>query len=341
MKTKQPLFKKIACFTDIHFGKSHDSRIHNQDCTDFIDWFCSEAKKRNCDKGAFLGDWHHSRNSINVSTLNYTHDNLATLNDSFEKFYLITGNHDLFFREKRDLHSMPMGKLYPNIKVIEAPYTDGNVTFYPWLVDNEWKQVEKNKSKYIFGHFELPGFKMNAMIDMPDNGGLTKDYFKNQDYVFSGHFHKRQIKGKVHYIGNPFGHNYADVWDFERGAMFLEWDGIPEYVNYEGPKYISLNLSDLTDAPDQYLSEKVYANVILDVPITYEEATFLKDTLVEAYKLRELKLSPKKEEGQEGTDDVQLKFESVDQIVLEQLNSIDSTTYKKEKLIEIYNNLHD
>jgi DNA repair exonuclease SbcCD nuclease subunit len=55
------LFKKAAAFTDIHFGKSNDSRVHNQDCEDFIIWFIKEAKKHNCETCIFLGDWSHNR----------------------------------------------------------------------------------------------------------------------------------------------------------------------------------------------------------------------------------------------------------------------------------------
>ena len=46
----------------------------------------------------------------------------------------------------------------------------------------------------MFGHFELPSFYMNAMVQMPDHGELRAEDFKNQSYVFSGHFHKRQHK---------------------------------------------------------------------------------------------------------------------------------------------------
>jgi len=39
------LFKKVACFTDIHFGLKSGSRTHNQDCEDFVTWFCETAKQ--------------------------------------------------------------------------------------------------------------------------------------------------------------------------------------------------------------------------------------------------------------------------------------------------------
>ena len=33
----------------------------------------------------------------------------------------------------------------------------------------------------MFGHFELPNFYMNAMITMPDHGGLKEEKFKHPD----------------------------------------------------------------------------------------------------------------------------------------------------------------
>ena len=58
------LFKKVACFTDIHFGLKSGSRIHNQDCEDFVAWFCETAKRENCETAIFLGDWHHNRSTL-------------------------------------------------------------------------------------------------------------------------------------------------------------------------------------------------------------------------------------------------------------------------------------
>jgi len=70
------MFKKVACFTDIHFGLKSGSRIHNQDCEDFVDWFCETAKQEGAETCIFLGDWHHNRSTTDVSTMNYTVSNL-------------------------------------------------------------------------------------------------------------------------------------------------------------------------------------------------------------------------------------------------------------------------
>ena len=198
----------------------------------FIDWFIEEAKARNAETCIFLGDWHHQRASVNVATLNASWQDLKKLNDAFDTVYFITGNHDLFFRDKRELNSMEFARDLPNFVMVDEILEEGNVGIIPWLVGDEHKKVAKMDVKYMFGHFELPYFKMNAMVEMPDHGGIKAEHLTGPEYVFSGHFHKRQYKNNIHYIGNAFPHNYADVFDNDRGAMFLTWDEEPVYVNW-------------------------------------------------------------------------------------------------------------
>ncbi len=236
--------------------------------------------------------------------------------------------------------SAKFAELFENIVLVDNVLMQGDVAFIPWLVDDEWKTVSELKTKYAFGHLELPGFKMNAMVEMPDHGELSTEHFTHQDYVFSGHFHKRQTKGKISYIGNPFGHNYSDVWDFERGAMVLGWDEEPEFIDYtSGPRFISINLSALLANPEIYLKPKTYLQVILDVDISYEEAVFLRETFLEQYNVREFKIVKNQNDEIEKDYSGDITFKTVDQIVIEQLTNIDSETIDTNKLIEIYNRL--
>lgn len=334
------LFEKVICFSDIHFGLRHNAKDHNQDCIDFIDWMIEQADLRECDTCFFLGDWHHHRSNISILTLDYTMQALRKLNNYFKKTYIMVGNHDMFYREKREIHSMVVSGEFANIVLVDKPIIEGNVALIPWMVEDEWKNVSTIKTKYIFGHLEIPGFKMNAHVEMPDHGALNSKHFVNQDLVFSGHFHKRQTKGNIHYIGNPFGHNFSDVWDFERGAMYMEWGKEPEYLDYtDGPRFININLSALLANPDLYLKPKTYLQVVLDVDISYEEATFLRETFVEQYSVREFKLIKNQEDEINKEYEGEITFQTVDQIVVEQLSIIDSDSFDSAKLIEIYDRL--
>lgn len=335
------LFKKVACFTDLHVGLKGNSQVHLQDCEDFVDWFIAEAKAAGCETAIFLGDWHHNRNSINLITLDTSIRCLEKLGAAFDQFFWFPGNHDLFYKDKRDIHSSSFGKHIPGVTVVDGVTTLDDVTLVPWLVGEEWKNISKSKSKYMFGHFELPLFYMNAMVQMPDHGELQAAHFQHQDYVFSGHFHKRQSQGKIHYIGNAFPHNFADTWDDDRGMMVLEWGGEPEFINWpECPKFRTLKLSRLIDEQDTIIKSKMYLKVNLDIDISYEEANFLKETFMANKDIREISLIQEKISLDTTTDDTpDASFESVDQIVMEQLVSITSEQFDQKMLLEIYNNL--
>jgi hypothetical protein len=334
------MFKKIACFTDIHFGLKSNSNVHNRDCEDFVDWYIAKAKEEGCDTGIFMGDWHHNRNSLNITTMDYSLRALEKLGAAFDQFYFFPGNHDLYYKDKRDIHSVEFGKYIPGITVVHEPTTIGNVTLFPWLVGDEWKTIQKRTGKYCFGHFELPKFFMNAMVQMPDHGELQAEAFKGFEMGFSGHFHKRQMNENMCYIGNAFPHNYSDAWDDDRGMMILEWGGQPVFHSWpDQPTFRTLTLSRLIDEADTIIKPKQHLRVALDIDITYEEASFIKEKFIADYDIRELTLIAERKEIEINTNiDIQA-FESVDQIVSSQIINIDSDQFNKNTLLEIYNSL--
>ena len=333
------LFERAMVFTDLHIGLRHNSKVHLDDCIQYAQWFIDEAKKRDVDTCLFLGDFMHHRNTINSLTLEYGIKLLSMLNGAFKKTYFLVGNHDLYLKDSRTITSMKFATLFPNITLVDSPTIIDDVALIPWLVEDEWEQISNIKTKYLFGHLELPGFKMNAMIDMPDHGMLNSTHF-SQDYVFSGHFHMRQTKGKVTYIGNPFGHNYSDVWDFERGAMYLEWNKEPEFLNYtDGPRFITINLAALLENPEIYLKPKTHLQVTLDVDITYEEASALREIFLSQYDVREFKLVRNQDEDATSEYAGDIAMKTVDQIVLEGIAILESNKIKPNLLIEIYDRL--
>jgi DNA repair exonuclease SbcCD nuclease subunit len=335
------LFKKVAVCTDIHFGLKSNSLIHNQDCSDFIDWFIETAQANGCETGMFLGDWSHQRAAINMQTLQYSLRSLEKLSKAFDRFYFIPGNHDLYYRDKRDIYSTEWAKHIPNIVIVNDFFRDGDVIIAPWLVGDDHKKLAKMSAKYMFGHFELPHFKMNAMVEMPDHGELKVENFSGIESVYSGHFHLRQHKKNINYIGNCFPHNFADAGDDKRGMMIKEWGCEDQYFAWPGqPLYRVMKLSEAIDNGKNILRPNMHVRVELDIDISYEEANFIKDTFVREHNLREMALIPSKR-----TDvDIDLapgevKFESVDQIVTDQLTNIESDFYDPKLLLKIYQNL--
>jgi len=88
------------------------------------------------------------------------------------------------------------------------------------------------------------------------------------------------------------------------------------------------------------LLPKTSARISLDIDISYEEATFIKDTFIEAYDLRDITLQPMKNTEHEDDTGAEIHFETIDEIVISQLNSIDDNgSFNKKVLVELYQNL--
>ena len=86
--------KKGAMCTDIHFGKKMNSEVHNEDCLNYLDWFCENVKNDpSIDHVWFLGDWNEQRAAINGLTLKYSYAGAKKLNELGLPVYFLLGNH--------------------------------------------------------------------------------------------------------------------------------------------------------------------------------------------------------------------------------------------------------
>ena len=104
---------------------------------------------------------------------------------------------------------------------------------------------------------------------------------------------------------------------------------------------LEIELDTLTDLDekDSLLKSKMYLRVTLDLPISYEEASFIKETFINTHNCREISLIPQKSLEEISTQlDIQ-QFESVDQIVAGEIAAIDSDNFNKKTLMDIYNEL--
>jgi hypothetical protein len=92
--------------------------------------------------------------------------------------------------------------------------------------------------------------------------------------------------------------------------------------------------------PEKLLLPGMHCRVNIDIDITYEESTFIKETFVGTYGLREMTLVPNKNVDLSSDASAgNIAFESVDTIVTNQLNDIESDKFSKLLLLDIYRNL--
>jgi hypothetical protein len=123
--------------------------------------------------------------------------------------------------------------------------------------------------------------------------------------------------------------------------MILEWGKEPEFHAWpDQPRYRVFGLSNIIDNAATILAPGMHVRVQLDIEISYEEANFIKETFIRDYGLREMALIPNKSSSVD-TDMApgEIKFESVDQIVTDQITNIASEFYDNKLLLKIYQNL--
>jgi DNA repair exonuclease SbcCD nuclease subunit len=353
---KAPTLKRGAHMTDIHFGKRGNSVQHNEDCLRFIDWFCDQVKRDGkIDYVAFLGDWNENRSALNISTLNYSYQGAKKLNDLGIPVYFVIGNHDLYHRNSREVHSIIHFQEFKNFVVIDKPIIidniEGKMLFSPYLFPNEYPDLSKYLSlPFWAGHFEFKGFEVTGTGMKMPVGPDPKD-FPGPKYIASGHFHKRQADENIIYVGNCFPMDFGDAGDNHRGMMI--YDHIEQDMNFidwvDCPKYIKTELSTILDK-SQIIQPDSRVKVLVDIPITFEESNYLRKTFTENYNLREFVLEESTDIQQAITNtnidpvlremaDKLSKLSSIDDLVHLMLKEIESDHIDPNKLIEIYRNL--
>lgn len=336
-------------FTDIHFGRKNNDEVHNQDCINYITWFCKQVKKDpSIDCIFFLGDWHEHRAAINGMTLHYSQMGADMLNDLGLPIFFVVGNHDLYYRNTRDIFTTVIFEKLENFTLVSEPVIleDNKCVIAPFLFEHEYPEFFVKYSKYeIFaGHFEFKGFVLTGETSVKEEGPDPEDY-KKPKRIFSGHYHRRQSKGNIHYVGNTFPADFSDANDNDRGMATYDFDTDEiEYINWpDCPKYVKAKLSDVLKKPKTLLEENARVRILVDKDITLTENNEIRKLLSEKYSLREIVLEEQLDMSVELTDiekEVEdMKLEGVNEIVPELLKRVKSEKIDSETLVKLYRSL--
>lgn len=340
--------KKIACFSDIHFGRRNSSEIHNRDCLNFIEFFCDQVKADpDITHIAFLGDLFENRAAVNVSTLHYAHEGLRMIDDLGLPVIHLVGNHDLYHRTNRKIHSAKVFQELKNFQIISEPTVIDQALFCPYLFPEEYPALMEFKDVPVwFGHFEFRNFVVTGTSVKIDKGN-DHTLFKCQDYIFSGHFHRRQFADNVVFIGNCFPMDYGDAGDAQRGMMVFDFEtGQPNFIDWDKcPLYVKTTLSRVLEGNMTFRAD-TRVKCLLDVDISYSESQVLREQMMKEFSLREFQIEENIVEKVEAVDGEvidlsQLQLANIDEMVKAMLKSgiKDMTKINPDKLIEIYDSL--
>jgi len=242
---------KVCLITDTHHGARGDSVAFDLYFKQFYDnIFFPTIKERGITRIIHLGDCFDRRKYINFNSLQsckeYFFDKAR---DSKIKIDMIVGNHDTFFKNTNDVNSPDLLlKEYQNITTYSSPTTinvDGrDILMLPWICTDNYqdsmKAISETSAKVCFGHLEIEGYQM--FKGQENHEGFDPKLFKHFDLVCSGHFHHRQSKGNITYLGNPYQMFWNDYNDprgfhiFDTNTLELEFVENP-YTIFEKVYY--------------------------------------------------------------------------------------------------------
>ncbi len=342
---------KAALFTDIHFGRKSNAEQHNQDCLNFITWFIEQIKEDpSIDHIVFMGDFFENRSAINIATLSKAYNAVKMLDALDIPVFFIIGNHDLYHRNNRTVYSTEIFDSLKNFTLIDKPIFIEHVgvkgsLFCPFLFPDEFIEYRDliNSSPVVFSHLEFKGFIITGDTVVMEHGPDPDNYDKPKK-IFCGHFHKRQQKDNIYYIGNTFPMDFSDANDNERGfaiydhkknsVVFHEWP--------DAPSYVKTKLSELLSSHKTILKSQATVKCLADQDITLEESNKLKETFVKDYNLREFTFEEETNTDTLEDTDIDLsgmELESTNNIVINLLGRIEEKKIKTSTLIEIFKGL--
>lgn len=334
------------CIGDLHFGEKGNSDKFNQQVLDFLRWCVDYANdpKNGIDFIVQFGDYFHTRHKIDVSTLNYGIRGAEILSEfGSGNVFVLTGNHDLYYLDRLDVSSVRTLRELVTVVDTETVLDDGDssVLMTPWVANGEqWDSIvdKSTEIEYLFGHFELNGFKINDGYEMEH--GYTPTALKHFKRVITGHYHSSQTKGNITYLGTPYPITMNEANE-DHGVFVLntKTDSL-DFVQYDAIKVLSITLDEYLDIADDLDPENT--SIRIEFPDDFDDESLIDETREKLTQrgFGEVKIkytSKKVSEVLSSVVEVE-EVENIDQSVVLSIKAMtDIPGIKKDKLNKFYN----
>lgn len=272
--------RKVFVLGDLHLGVRNNSTEWSEIQLNFlINYFLKKVDALGFDPEQDIliqvGDWNHVRESTNVRIHQASIEIADKLCKKFKRgVYVILGNHDVYYKDRTDTHSLKgYDRMFNNFHVFEKPtnlqINSHNVLLLPWNEDHEELKntIARNSPEIVFCHADFKGFSLNKVTKLEH--GLDLSDLTEVKRIYSGHIHIRQEKGNVLYVGTPYEMDRGDrgntkgfyVLDFSKSTIeetFVE--------NEISPKHVKFNLYDVLQMSQENIST-LFKNNFVDLTI--------------------------------------------------------------------------
>lgn len=276
--------RKIFVLGDLHLGIRNNSLEWSDIQSDFlINSFLQKVDDEGFDPEKDIlvqvGDWNHVRESTNVRIYKLSLKIAEAFTKKFKRgVYVILGNHDVYYKDRTDTHSLEgFNLIYNNFHIFEKPevlnINSHRFLMLPWIENLESLKAvvaENRSSKYVFCHADVKGFNLNKVTKLEH--GLEASDIANFKRIYSGHIHIRQEKGNVLYVGTPYEMDRGDRSN-TKGFYVLDVSGeevTEKFVeNLISPKHVKYDIFDLLSLTQDQVKE-LFKNNFVDISIESE-----------------------------------------------------------------------
>ena len=270
----------IAILTDTHAGVRNSNIFFMNNQRKFYNKvFFPEIDKRGIKVILHGGDALEDRKNLNTLAIKSL---CEMYYDECEKRqitqYQILGNHDVFYRNTNDVHSLDIfDKAYQHLNIIHdtAEIELGGKVFslMSWInnenLESRLEFIKNTKGDVLLSHLEIKNFEMTA--GNVCEHGLDQEILRHIPLVLSGHFHLATQQGNIKYLGNNTQTNRGDLGQ-KKGFWIIDTDDLSmEFIHNPYDVYNQLyfdndiNIMDFDVKPYTDQIVVVYIKSYLDV----------------------------------------------------------------------------
>jgi len=268
--------KRVWFITDTHLGIKNSSNEWIEIMREyFFEWFFPMIEKeyQEGDVLMHLGDWHDSRQSVNLKVLNLSMEIAEKMSSIFnDGIYVILGNHDIWGKYTNDINSLKPIKWIPNFTIFEEPETlilgDRKFCMMPWRKDTDTERETLDSfgaHDYLCCHTDITGLKFNKYVKI--DKGTNLEELNKFTRVYSGHIHYSQKTNNVIMLGSPYELTRSDM-DNPKFILRLDLETGEEtaFRNNFSPTFNKHLFTDILESTPDELEVK-FKNNFVDVMI--------------------------------------------------------------------------
>ena len=268
---------KIIMLTDSHFGVylKQGDKWKNMMVDYYNNVFLPYLIKNYKEGDIFIhgGDLYESRETIPID-IKYEAEKLIETIQNIMPVYILTGNHDMFYKStsNNEISSIHNLSWLPNVTVIDKPkiinWKGIQLALLPYYnkTYDMIEAVKNNPADLCFTHSDLNGavLHMNYKPRVNDHN-IDISQFSGYKHVYSGHIHILQHQKNFSFIGSPYQLDRNDRGT-KKGFQVIYDDYTTEHVeNTYSPIFEKITI---INEADMSKLENINTNNYIDLEVS-------------------------------------------------------------------------